>query len=239
MTHCTLGDGELLAMRLQDEAGKIDLNVAKDELLRALFVGLGLSAEDASARVDAIADFKDGDSDKRLNGAERDEYAAAGLTAGPKNAPFEAVEELAGVIGFDAETVRKLRPFVTVHSEQDGVAPSAVSPELAELLVRGASDGLESSATFSDGSRALPSQFTTASAKRAYGISAQVETRRGARFVREAVVRLLDPTAGLRPRAASQEGASVAALPYRIWRWRRGETFYGAAASAAAGAPPC
>ncbi len=27
---------------MQDEAGKIDLNVAKDELLRALFVGLGL-----------------------------------------------------------------------------------------------------------------------------------------------------------------------------------------------------
>ena len=179
------------------------------------------------------------DEDKRLNGAERDEYAAAGLAHGPKNAPFEAIEELAGVIGFNADMVRRIRPFVTVHSEQEGVDPAAVSPGLAELLARGVRDsGLESSG-FSGSTRALPAQFLTASAKRHYGIIADVQTPRGARFIREAVVQRVDATPGPRARAADRGGTHALGLPYRIWRWRRGDAAAGTAPDAGADVPPC
>lgn len=236
---CRLGDGDLLTLSVRDEAGKADLNVASDGLLRALFMGLGLSRPDADARVDAIGDFKDSDSDKRLNGAETDEYAAAGMIAGPKNAAFDAVEELAGIPGFDGELVRKLRPFLTVHSGQDGIDPGSVSAELAAALRRGYEDGQDALPSLLDGSSPLPPPFVSASTQRVFGIQSEVRTARGARFVREAVVSLVEGVSSARTAPGGRSNASAKELPYRIWRWRRGESFAVEPPAGTIEAPPC
>ena len=60
----------LIRVRVQDEAGKIDINAAPDEMLEGLFRTVGVDAAPASRLVDAIADWKDPDDLRRLSGAE-------------------------------------------------------------------------------------------------------------------------------------------------------------------------
>ncbi|MGQ0672217.1 MAG: general secretion pathway protein GspK [Hyphomicrobium sp.] len=237
---CRLPTGAAVTIAIRDEAGKIDLNTAGDGLIEALLVGLGSSAEDAQRRVAALADYRDDDDDRRQGGAEARDYRDAGLAASPKNAPLDSIEDLAGVLGFDSETVRRVRSFVTVHSGLDGLDPAFVTAELTTLLAagsRGSDD--ENTEIFSDLSQSLPARFTSVSAKEFYGIRSEVNTDRGARFVREAVVSL-----GVRPAADRLPGESRSrsggATPtYRIWRWHRGESVLNFAPQTFGILPPC
>ena len=235
---CRLPEGDLVSVRVRDEAGRIDLNVGRDELLRALFIGLGLSAPEAEAKVDAIGDYKDSDDGKRLSGAELNDYLDAGRPAGPKNAPFASVDELSRVIGFDSNLVAKILPHVTIHSGQEGIDPDAASTELLSLLAAGAKDeGAGLDTLDLSGNSSLPPQFTTASVKRTFGIEADVRTTRGARFIREAIVGLFEKRQN---RQEPPIGLSFDERPgpsYRLWRWKRGEI--GTNEPAAAEPPPC
>ena len=86
------------------ESGRIDLNMADDDLLFAFFMASGRTESEARKLVARIADWKDADDTRRTEGAELPEYLAAGKEYGPRNAPFEAVEELRQVLG--AETLK-------------------------------------------------------------------------------------------------------------------------------------
>ena len=224
---CQLPGSGILAIRVRDEAGKVDLNAATDPLLKALLTGAGLTPTAVSTKIEAIADYKDGDTSRRLNGAEADEYLAAGRLIGPKNAPFDAIEELSDVFGFNSELYNQLRPHVTLYSGQDGVDPAVASRELLTLLTRGAGDSafdtpslLES--TFASSALILPPQFTTVSTKRAFSIEVEARTERGAHFVREAIVSLIDRTQR-QPILAEGGFSARPQSSYRIWRWRRGD----------------
>jgi general secretion pathway protein K len=205
------GSDAILSVAVQDEAGKVDLNIASEELLRALVVGAGVEA--GAAVVDAILDYKDTDDDRRPSGAERAEYKAAGRPQGPKNAPFFVIEELAGVLGLRQADVDRLRPFVTVYSGQTGIDPNVAAEGLAEVLSRGAQEGggLHFKKALNSGMRlrgavgAVPEQFMSASVRRAFAIRSEARMPGGTTFVREAIVEL---------------GASRM-TPYIVRRWLR------------------
>ncbi len=120
--------GAEIAVSVQDEGGKIDLNQAPDELLRGLLLAaewndadgeaVGLDDREADALVDAIRDFADADDLTRLNGAEDRAYADAGIPWGAKDAPFAAVEELQQVMGMTGALYRQVAPFLTVYSKR-------------------------------------------------------------------------------------------------------------------------
>ncbi|MGH8491456.1 MAG: general secretion pathway protein GspK, partial [Gammaproteobacteria bacterium] len=80
--------GAPVTVSLQDEAGKIDLNSAQRDLLGTLLRASGIDDERRDALLDAIEDWRDADSLRRLNGAEDQEYEAAGRTYGAKDATF-------------------------------------------------------------------------------------------------------------------------------------------------------
>ncbi len=103
---------------IRDEGGKVDLNQAPDILLRELFVAVGVDPERGEQLAQAIADFRDEDSDKRPNGAEERDYASAGLAYGPKNQPFELVDELTYVLGMTPELYRRVAPLLTVRAQE-------------------------------------------------------------------------------------------------------------------------
>jgi general secretion pathway protein K len=119
-----------------DESGKVDLNTAQDELLRGLLRVVGVEDEALDTVVDSIQDWKDPDDLQRANGAEQVQYEGAGLRYGPKNAPFESVEELQQVLHVTPALYRRLYPFVTVHSQQPGINP-LVAPREVLLAVPG------------------------------------------------------------------------------------------------------
>ena len=122
-------DGITVDVSVQDELGKLDLNAAPAEALRAFFIGLSIDPTRAAALADAVADWRDEDDLRRLNGAERDDYARAGLAYGPRNAPLESVAEFGQVLGVDRETLERSLPYLTVLSHRP-MPDGATAPDL-------------------------------------------------------------------------------------------------------------
>lgn len=108
---------------LTHEAGKVDLNTAREELLWSLLKSAGLPDQDADAMLAVILDWKDADDLTRAGGAEREEYERRGLDYGPKNAPFTSVEELGLVAGMTIGLFQAIAPALTIHSRLPGIAP--------------------------------------------------------------------------------------------------------------------
>ena len=70
--------GRQVVLRVQDELGKVDLNFADHTLLRRLFVAAGGDQCAGDAFADRVADWRERGIGRRLHGAKRDDYAAAG-----------------------------------------------------------------------------------------------------------------------------------------------------------------
>ena len=87
----------------------------------------------------AIADWRDQDDQTQPGGAESAEYRSAGRV-GPKNAPFESVEELQQVMGIDRDTAQRLAGLATISMI------SSINPQLASFAVLRAATGLDEQA---------------------------------------------------------------------------------------------
>jgi general secretion pathway protein K len=225
---CSPGGGAALAIAVQDEAGKVDINIAGPVPIRALVLGLGVSGGEAA--VDAILDYRDDDDARRASGAERAEYLAVGRLYGPRNGPFLAVEDLAGVLGLSQADADRLRPFVTVHSGLGGVDASVAPRMLVEALARGFDSGGGASVPDVDPGLeagepllALPPQLRAASTRRAFSIRSQARMAGGGTFVREAVVEFI----------------ATGAAAYQLRRWHRGSATMPAAELSPELLPPC
>ena len=69
------------------------------------------------ALTEAVSDFIDADADKRMNGAEADDYRYADFPYLPANRSLASVSELRAVKGMTSEVYEALRPWVTVWPE--------------------------------------------------------------------------------------------------------------------------
>ncbi len=183
-----------LTIRIEDEAGKIDLNRSGVAMLRGLLEDLAHPADEIDRLIDAIADYRDADPDPRPNGAEDRDYQALGLKHGAKDAPFQAIEELRQVVGMTDQLYARMAPALTVYNTSRRIAPAA-----APSLVRKA---LNMAAPEPGRTRA---RARTAS-RGAYTVVVEAEMANGARFIRRAVVRL----------------SRARARAYRILRFGRG-----------------
>ena len=196
---------------IQDEGGKIDLNTAPDELLKGLFLSIGLDGDASAVLVDAVADFRDEDSLRRINGAEDDDYLGFGLGYGAKDGPFQTVAELQQVMGITQEIYERVAPALTVYSRQRGIDPRVAPREALLALPEVGSDDIDSllAARAEQGEPAVPvtTEHQTASRQRVFTIRAEAHTVSGAVFVREAIVEPLGDRDGL----------------FRILAWRRGD----------------
>ncbi len=213
----SFGDGRIL-ISVVDEAGKLDLNEASDELLTRLFAAAGASAPESLALAAAVLDYRDADDTRRPNGAEAEDYATGGQAGLPKNGPFDVIEELRSVAGMTPGLYRDVAPSVTVHS---GRAEPAAPPATA-LLREIMGEGLLSDASAwqpLDPERELDDTWPLEpelihqvsdgppSAEGMFAIQAEALSQGGANFTREAIVEMgLDDDTG-----------------YRIKVWRRGD----------------
>jgi general secretion pathway protein K len=194
-----LGEGRV-RITLQDEAGKIDLNLASDEILQGLFEAVGLSPADAARMVDRVVDFRDPDDRRRPAGAEDPDYFAAGRMQGAKNAPFESVDELLQVLGMTREIYERVAPYLSVYSRRQ-VEPLSASPLVLEVLRRVAPEVL---------ARLRTAQQTGVGATllirpRIVAVTAEASTSGGGVFIREAILQRF---------ARPQQ-------PFRILEWRQ------------------
>jgi general secretion pathway protein K len=91
--------GGTYSVRLIDEGGKISLKRADEALLRRVLTNVGVTGDEQEEITDAILDWRDSDSLKRLHGAEAEFYPSLPEPYTPKNGPFDAVDELLLVRG--------------------------------------------------------------------------------------------------------------------------------------------
>jgi general secretion pathway protein K len=112
-----------MRVSIQDELGRIDLNQADQGLLTGLFRSAGLTAAEAASLTDKVLDWRDPNPVRRLNGAKEREYQAAGYPYGPRNGPFQSVDELQAVMGMSKELYTRIEPAVTVYSGRPFIDP--------------------------------------------------------------------------------------------------------------------
>jgi Type II secretion system (T2SS), protein K len=200
--QCQLDDA-FLTISVHDTGGRVSLNTGGERLLQALFLGLGASTETARRATDVIIDFRDSDDLRRPEGAEKPEYKTAGRVLGPKNEPFDALEELHQVLGLAPQIISAVRPYVTVHSGTAGLDPRVTTPGLAELLAKGAAKlpNAPLPTTLNTSGSVLPGEFVIGSPQRNFSIVVQAQAMRtttaagivpvGVTYVRDANVELL------------------------------------------------
>ncbi len=88
-----------VTVKISDENGKINVNLADKETLYNLMLALGTSEEQADIISDSILDWRDPDNNYRPNGAESDYYLTLNPPYMAKNGKFNTVEELLLVRG--------------------------------------------------------------------------------------------------------------------------------------------
>jgi general secretion pathway protein K len=81
-------------MRIMSEAGKVNINIVSEFMLRKIIGQLGLEGEDKDIVVDSILDWRDPDDFHRVNGAESEYYQSLKEPYNCKNGNLDSVEEL-------------------------------------------------------------------------------------------------------------------------------------------------
>ncbi len=112
-----LPDG-IVEVRIADEGGKINLNLASEDLLRNFFSTLGgLTELQIRTMVDSILDWRTGGDYPRPYGAKSSYYLNLSPPYVAKDGKFETVQELAWVHGFEASPlIPHLSQWLTVQS---------------------------------------------------------------------------------------------------------------------------
>ena len=86
-------------IRIMSEAGKININIVSEIMLRKIIGQLGLEGEARDTVVDSILDWRDPDDFYRVNGAENDYYQSLKEPYHCKNGNLDSIEELLLVRG--------------------------------------------------------------------------------------------------------------------------------------------
>jgi general secretion pathway protein K len=180
-------DGWRVRVRIQDEAGKLDLNAISPNVMAGLLVQLGEDQARAEQLTAAINDWHDDDNLLSAGiGAEDPQYASEGLPYGAKDRPFELVSELRLVLGITPALYRKLEPYVTVYTGMNQPEPSNAPALVLRALGQDATRVAEIEVQ-----RAAATPATLAGAgSGTYSISSEAVRPDGARAAIHAVVRV-------------------------------------------------
>ena len=216
------GDAEI-EVSITDDSGKIDINAAANnaDLLTNLFVTRGVPLDKAEALSDAVQDWIDPDDTTRPNGAEIAQYKAAGLSYGPKNAPFDTVSELQQVLGMTYDLYEKIEPGITIYSGRSNPSASFANPVALQALYPDASpeqiqqfvQALQSQQPGTQGQPVIApdgSPVVAGGGGLTYSVKSRAKLPNGASTVLDATIRM--------------GGVSTAGRPFVILRWRDGET---------------
>jgi general secretion pathway protein K len=122
-----------VAVEFRSEAARIDLNAAPKELLAGLFAGLGARPGAADYYADRIAAWRQAGEVAGEN-LEASAYRSAGLSYGPRQAPFSDTGELWLVLGLPPAMVERALPFLTVFSGSPSIDAMVAAPEVVAAL---------------------------------------------------------------------------------------------------------
>jgi DNA uptake protein ComE-like DNA-binding protein len=151
----TSAPDQAVAYGMADEESKININKADINILASLMrAALGVDATEAQALGASLIDWRDPDSELSIpmGSAEDSYYRNERYPYEAKDAPFEVLDELRLVKGFNANVFEKLKNYITIYGSGKvnintagrnvlyaiGLSPAAVDKILA---VRAGKDG--------------------------------------------------------------------------------------------------
>ena len=188
--------GDTLLVQLRPETARIDINVASEELLTALFAAAGASRQAAGAMAKAAIAYRGSGADADVGNAvvpDGNEPEPAQLKPDEfRRGPFQTVEELGYLPGMDVSLFRAIADDISVHSRSADITRQFASANVrkaADELAR--SQGLMSGAS-SEAAASQPNDAVTPPPPAFEGSTLNVRaialTASGALFVRDAVV---------------------------------------------------
>ncbi len=126
--------GTQVQVAIISEHAFIDLNFAEAELLEGLLAMSEMEASEIPSLRDAILDWRDENTERRLHGAEDDAYETEGRQYGAGDAMFTSVSELRQVLGMTPEIYRAIAPALTVYSGKAQINPWFAPPQVLSVL---------------------------------------------------------------------------------------------------------
>ena len=176
VAHVVRLPSAVVEVRIDNEAGKININSASPELLAALLRAVDTDTGTSTTLSAAIVDWRFVDA-QRGGGAKTAAYRNAGRNYGPPSAPFRSVQELGLVIGMTPALLARLSPHLTVY--HDGEPDYSVADSVVRQALRTAT-GTDPARQPSGGN---PEETVVA-------VTARAVANGGGSFVRRAVVSL-------------------------------------------------
>ncbi len=109
---------EGVMLQVLDDRALLSINAASADLMMPVLMSLGATAEEAARMVAVLQDYVDEDDLRRLNGAERADYAELGLPP-PANSWFTDIRELRRLPVWrdKPELLAKLMPWLGLRPE--------------------------------------------------------------------------------------------------------------------------
>jgi general secretion pathway protein K len=106
-------NGTTLDIIIEDERGKIGLNLINKSEVEAMFAAFGVQGLELEAAVDSFMDWRDEDDDPRPRGGEFEVYAPKKIK--PRNGELRTLGELALIVGIGPELAQRMIPYTTVN----------------------------------------------------------------------------------------------------------------------------
>jgi general secretion pathway protein K len=108
-----------VAVQLDDEAEKINPNIASVALLQALMTALGTDRVTAAVVAASIAEWRQASAVAGRADAVTARYVAARREYAPPGTPFANLDELEAVFGMTPDLLARLRPHLTIFTDGD------------------------------------------------------------------------------------------------------------------------
>ena len=189
---------QTIAVAIEDEGGKIDLNLAPIELIGGLLDEFGASADEHAAVLAGILDRRQAAA-ANASAPQRFFAGAAAQRTDLSKLAFADVSELRLLSGMTRGTYERIKPYLTVYAQSQTINPQTaaratllaipgVSPQEVEFLLASRGQSLDNNAakpTLSGVDR-----YVGQTPLRAATIIAAASTPQGAFFAREAIVTL-------------------------------------------------
>ncbi|MBA2079776.1 type II secretion system protein GspK [Rhodanobacter sp. PCA2] len=200
-------DDAAVQVAIVDEEGKVDINVAPPDVLRALFHAAGLDPAAAAGLAANVVDWRSFVTEPGQIGRGRATYEAAGRDYGPRHGPFASLQELQLVLGMTPELYRKLEPAITIWSGRAIPDPNS-APPLALAAIPGLAPQ-QLQAVQAARQRNAVAGTSPIGGGITHSIRSQAELADGTRAVIRATIRF--------------QASGMGAQPYTVLRWQEGD----------------
>jgi general secretion pathway protein K len=135
--HEVRSGSSAVTLRVQNEADKVNPNLAPVALVAALLVQVDTAPATVASLAGAVVAWRTHDRAPGQPAPEAARYAAAGLDYAPPGADFVSIEELGDVLGMTPAVLARLRPHMTVYSARNPDASTADKVVAAALRQSG------------------------------------------------------------------------------------------------------